>query len=252
MSNSEKLVTFLARQLAENNIKLSTIDQQMLVDGASNPAKIRDIKKLASDLEAFRTDLLNTQINLSSAMASKQRTERELKNLDGTIVNESAFSESLKVQLMNLQVDLARALTKNKENHLAIKGIRENITQINNMLRESIQQKHEIKGLVQNPLKAQLMSKLMEFQISEISLQTRVLSLQRVISEFESKMMPDTTDENQQQQLRNCELVFMTINLLNSKLIEAQSAPYGRSFFRCSSCFCFRPFRQPPDAGVGI
>jgi len=227
VNNSEKLVTFLARQLAENNVKLGEIDQKMIVDGASNPAMVRDIKKLASDLEAFRTDLLNTQINLSSAMASKQRTEQELKNLDGTIVNESAFSEPLKVQLMNLQVDLARALTKNKENHPAIKGIRDNISQINGMLRDSIQQKLEIKSLVQNPLKAQLMSKLMELQITEISLQTRVLSLQRVIGEFESKMMPDTTDENQQQQLRNRELVFMTINLLNSKLIEAQSAAQG-------------------------
>ena len=188
---------------------------------------VRDMKKLASDLDAFRTDLLNTQINLSSAMASKQRTEQELKNLDGTIVNESAFSEPLKVQLMNLQVDLARALTKNKESHPAIKGIRDNIAQINGMLRDSIQQKLEIKSLVQNPLKAQLMSKLMELQITEISLQTRVLSLQRVIGEFEGKMMPDTTDENQQQQLRNRELVFMTINLLNSKLIEAQSAAQG-------------------------
>jgi len=227
ISNSDKLVTFLARQLSENNIKLSEIDQQMLVDGASNPAMIRDIKKLATDLESFRTDLLNTQINLSSAMASKQRTEQELKNLDGTIVNESAFSEPLKVQLMNLQVDLARALTKNKESHPAIKAIRDNISQINGMLRDSIQQKLEIKSLVQNPLKAQLMSKLMELQITEISLQTRVLSLQRVISEFETKMMPDTTDENQQQQLRNRELVFITINLLNSKLIEAQSAAQG-------------------------
>lgn len=227
LNNSDKLVTFLARQLTENNIKLSGIDQKMLIDGASNPAMVRDIKKLANDLDAFRTDLLNTQINLSSAMASKQRTEQELKNLDGTIVNESAFSEPLKVQLMNLQVDLARALTKNKESHPAIKAIRDNISQINGMLRDSIQQKLEIKSLVQNPLKAQLMSKLMELQITEISLQTRVLSLQRVISEFETKMMPDTTDENQQQQLRNRELVFMTINLLNSKLIEAQSAAQG-------------------------
>jgi len=227
ISNSDKLVTFLARQLSENNIKLSAIDQQMMMDGASNPAMVRDIKKLASDLEAFRTDLLNTQINLSSAMASKQRTELELKNLDGTIVNESAFSEPLKVQLMNLQVDLARALTKNKEDHPAVKAIRENIIQINAMLRDSIQQKLEIKSLVQNPLKSQLMSRLMELQITEISLQTRVLSLQRVISEFETKMMPDTTDENQQQQLRNRELVFITINLLNSKLIEAQSAAQG-------------------------
>jgi len=227
INNSDKLVTYLSKQLNENNNKLGQIDQDLLMDGTNNPAKIQDINKLTTDLSAFRTDLLNTQINLSSALASKQRTEQELKNLDGTIVNESAFSEPLKVQLMNLQVDLARALTKNKENHPAIKAIRDNIGQLQRMLRDSIQEKLEIKSLIQNPLKSQLMSKLMELEINVIALQTRVLSLQKVIGEFEAKMVPDTTDENNHQKLRNRELVSMTINLLNSKLIEAQSAAQG-------------------------
>jgi capsular exopolysaccharide synthesis family protein len=228
MVSSGKLVGFLAKQLGDNNAKLGQIDQQILRSGTgTNKAALRDVNKLASDLESFRNNLLNTQIDLSSAMASRKRTEDELKNLDGTIVNESAFSEPLKVQLMNLQVDLARALTKNREDHPIVKGIRDNISQIDKMLRDSIQQKLEIKSLIQNPLKSQLLSKLVDFQIQEISLQTRTLSLQRVIAEFEAKMMPDSTDENQQQLLRNRELVFLTINLLNSKLIEAQSAAQG-------------------------
>ena len=226
--SSGKLVSFLTKQLGDNNGKLGQIDQQILCSGAgTGKAAIKDMNKLGTDLEAFRTELLNAQIDLASAMASRKRTEDELKNLDGTVVNESAFSEPLKVQLMNLQVDLARALTKNKEDHPIVRGIRDNITQIDKMLRDSIQQKLEIKSLIQNPLKSQLMSKLVDFQIQEISLQTRTLSLQQVISEFEAKMLPDSTDENQQQMLRNRELVFLTINLLNSKLIEAQSAAQG-------------------------
>jgi capsular exopolysaccharide synthesis family protein len=228
MISSAKLVSFLTKQLGDNNAKLSRIDQTILRSGAgANKAALHDVNKLASDLESFRNDLLNTQINLFSAMASRKRTQEELKSLDGTIVNESAFSEPLKVQLMNLQVDLARALTKNKEDHPIIKGIRDNIAQINKMLRDSIQQKLEIKSLIQNPLKSQLLSKLVDFQIQEISLQTRTESLQHVIAEFEAKMRPDSTDENQQQMLRNRELVFMSINLLNSKLIEAQSVAQG-------------------------
>lgn len=227
VNNSEKLVLFLTNQLNDNNRKLGEIDQSIMLNSASNPGELRDLKKISNDLDAFRNDLLNTQINLSSTSASKLRTEQELKNLDGTIVNESAFSEPLKVQLMNLQVDLARALTKVTEDHPTVKAIRDNIGQINTMLHDSIQQKLEIKSLIQNPLKGQLLSKLMELQIAEISLQTRSQSLQRVIAEFESKMLPDTTDENQQQLLRNRELVFLSINLLNSKLIEVQSAAQG-------------------------
>ena len=228
MVSTEKLVDFLAKELGDNNAKLAQIDEQILMSGSNtNKAALRDVKKIASDLESFRNNLLNTQIDLSSAMASRKQTEDELKNLDGTIVNESAFSEPMKVQLMNLQVELAKALTKNKEDHPIVKGIRDNIAQIDKMLRDSIQQKLEIKSLIQNPLKGQLMSKLVDFQIQEISLQTRAQSLQSVIAEFEANMIPDSTDENQQQLLRNRELVFMTINLLNSKLIEAQSAAQG-------------------------
>lgn len=225
--SSQKLVNFLATQLGDNNNKLGEIDRQIMISNGGNYANMHDVTKLGNDLDEFRRNLLNTQIDLSSATASKKRTELELKNLDGTIVNESSFSEPLKVQLMNLQVDLARALTKNKEDHPAIKGIRDNIVQINNMLRDSIQQKLEIKSLAQNPLKGQLMSKLVEYQILEISLQTRALSLQKVIAEFEAQMAPDAKDENQQLQLRNRELVMVTINLLNAKLIEAQSAAQG-------------------------
>ncbi len=226
INNSEKLISFLSNQLADNNKKLAEIDLQIL-NSSATPGMVRDFKKVSSDLDAFRTDLLNTQINLSSTIASRKRTESELQNLDGTIVNESAFSEPLKVQLMNLQVDLARSLTKNKEDHPAVKAIRENISQLNNMLRDSVQQKLEIKSLVQNPLKSQLMSKLMELQITEISLQTRAMSLEKVIAEFEGRMLPDTTNEEQQQLLRNRELVFMTINQVNSRLIEAQTAAQG-------------------------
>ena len=54
---------------------------------------------------------------------------------------------------MNLEVDLARALTKNKENHPAVKQIKDNIQQIKVMLKDSLEQRLEIKSLIQNPLK---------------------------------------------------------------------------------------------------
>lgn len=227
VSNSERFIVFLTDQLTDNNAKLSDIDSQVLSHVAARSGEIFDVEKVTSDLENFRTNLLNAQINLSTIKASKGRTEEALKNLDGTIVNESAFSEPLKVQLMNLEVDLARALTKNKEDHPSIKGIRNNIKQLNEMLRDSLEQRMEIKSLIQNPLKIQLMGKLMDLQISEVSEETQVLSLQKVIADLEHMTLPDTTDLNQQQLLRNREMVYMTIKQLNSKLIEAQSAARG-------------------------
>lgn len=117
IDNSERLIVFLSRQIEDNNKKLSAIDRQILSNGSVNSGSVRDFSKMITELENFRTNLLNSQIELSSVKATRNRTEVELLNLDGTIVNETAFSEPLKVQLMNLQVDLARALTQNKEEH---------------------------------------------------------------------------------------------------------------------------------------
>jgi polysaccharide biosynthesis transport protein len=222
--NSEQLVNFLSDQIQENNRKLSDIDRHIMMEQATNPAALRDLRKVSADLESFRGDMLNTQITLASTRAARYRTEEELLNLDGTIINESAYTEPLKVQLMNLQVDLARSLTKMQEDHPTVKGIRDNIVQIQNMIKDSITERLQITGFRENPLKSQLMSKHMELQITEISLETRMNSLQNVIAEFERQLLPDVADDNQFQLMRNRELIIMTINQLNSKHIEAQSA----------------------------
>ncbi|MCK9414972.1 MAG: AAA family ATPase, partial [Prolixibacteraceae bacterium] len=227
VSNSERFIGFLTDQLNDNNNKLSGIDNELIGNSSKESGEIFDATQITSDLESFRTKLLNSQINLATVKASKGRTEQALKNLDGTIVNESAFSEPLKVQLMNLEVDLARALTRNKEDHPSVKAIRNNIKQLNVMLRDSLEQRMEIKSLVQNPLKIQLMGKLMDLQITEVSEETQVLSLQKVITDLERMTLPDTTDGVHQQLLRNREMVYMTIKQLNSKLIEAQSTARG-------------------------
>lgn len=226
-SNSQRLIDFLTKQIADNNEKLNVLDKQVLSMAATSTGGMLDVDRLQANLESFRMDLMKAQIALSTLKASRQRTESALKNLDGTIVNESAFTEPVKVQLMNLEVDLARALTKNREDHPSVKAIRSNIKQLNVMLRDSLENRMQIKSLMENPLKTQLMSKLMELQIAEVSEETHVASLERVIGDLEHQTLPDSADENQQQVLRNREMVFMTIKQLNLNLIEAQSASSG-------------------------
>lgn len=226
--NSERLVSYLAGQINQNNLKLNQLDLKIVHEGGGvRNSEIVDFDKIKTSIDDFRRNLLNARVNLASIMAARKKTENELKNLDGTIVNESAFSEPLKVQLMNLEVDLARALTKNKEDHPVVKQIRDNIRQISIMLRDSLEQRLEIKSLIQNPLKSQLMSKLLELQISEVSEDTRVKSLEKVIAELELKTMPSSVNQDQQQQLRNREMIYLTIKQLNDKLIETQSMSHG-------------------------
>jgi capsular exopolysaccharide synthesis family protein len=66
----------------------------------------------------------------------------------------------------------------------------------------------------------------MELKLEEISLEARVSSLREVINDYEVKILPDTTSRYQEN-FRHRELVYLTINQLNSRLIEAQSAAHG-------------------------
>lgn len=228
IQNSERLIAYLTEQLKQNNQKLNQIDFEVLhLRSGGSDAQILDLDKVSSTLDKFRADLLNAQVNLSSIMAARMRTELELKNLDGTVINESAFSEPLKVQLMNLEVDLARSLTRNKEDHPEVKQIRKNISQISEMIRDTLQQRLEVRSMIQNPIKNQLISKLMEYKIQEVSEDTKVKSLQKIIAELETKSLPININEEQQQTLRNREMVSLTIKQLNERLIETQTTSHG-------------------------
>jgi capsular exopolysaccharide synthesis family protein len=228
IQNSERLISYLTEQLNQNNQKLSQIDFEVLhLRSGGGDAQILDLDKVGSTLDKFRADLLNAQVNLSSIVAARMRTEMELKNLDGTVINESAFSEPLKVQLMNLEVDLARSLTRNKEDHPEVKQIRKNISQISEMIRDTLQQRLEVRSMIQNPIKNQLISKLMELKIQEVSEEMKVSSLQKIIAELETKSLPININEEQQQILRNREMVSLTIKQLNERLIETQTTSHG-------------------------
>jgi capsular exopolysaccharide synthesis family protein len=228
ISSSERLIKYFKEQINQNNKKLDEIDLQILSLGDNfGGVELVDFSKIKGNLEEFRKELLKTKVSLSTIKAARTKTQHELKNLDGTIVNESAFSEPLKVKLMNLEVDLARSLTKHRDDHPNVKQIRKNIEQISIMLRDSIEERLEIKSMVANPLKSQLMSKLLELQISEITEITRIESLEQVIRELEQRTLPNSVNQDHQQLLRSRELIFMTLTQLNDRLIEAQSSSYG-------------------------
>lgn len=227
LQNSERLLLYLNDQIRQNNSKLNQIDITIRGNSYGSGTELIDFDKVNNTLDRFRADLLNARVNLSSIMSARIRTEQELESLDGTIVNESAFSEPLKVQLMNLEVDLARSLTRNKEDHPEVKQIRRNIEQISTMIRDTLQQRMEIRSLIQNPIKAQLMAKLMELKIAEVSEETKLRSLEKIIAELEMKTLPGAVNEEQQQNLRNREMISLTIKQLNDKLIETQTMSHG-------------------------
>lgn len=227
VENSKKTVNFIQKQLGEKNNKLKKIDRKIMEQQSANPFLERDIDEMVADIETFRTNLQNAQIDLASTKAGKAKTESELNTLDGTITSESSFSEPLKVQLMNLHVDLARSRTRSTDNHPSVLAIKDNINQIKQMLNDSIEQRMEIRSEAIDPVEQQLKQRYLEQTIHEISLEARIESLKAVIDDIEGKVRPDTMNTNHQQLARNREVILNTINHLNAKLINIQSESQG-------------------------
>ncbi len=227
--NSVKLIQFLDDKIKATDQKLSEVELKILderIDNSNDPTSIKNYSEITKEMDKFRAELLDAQIELSSVKASRVQAEQELERVTGTVVRGSTYSDPLKVQLMNLKVDLSRALTINKEAHPAVKAIKDNINQIEEMIGDSLQQEIAIKDIAQNPLKVQLLSQHMNFKLQEISLEKKISMLNSVIEEYRDKILPDTTYD-QQTAYRERELLNLTLAQLNSKLIETESNAHG-------------------------
>ena len=58
------------------------------------------------------------------------------------------------------------------------------------------------------------MSKLLDLKISEVSESTKVESLEQIIKELENRTLPNAINEEHQRQLRNREMVSLSIKQL--------------------------------------
>jgi len=225
IDSSEKLITYLINQIAAQNDQLAEIDRVLISEQGSNPYLASDFSKLSTDLETYRKNLTAAQIELSSIRASRRHTEAELARLDAPLPTEAVFSEQLRERLVQLNDELNRALTDKQEAHPEVIAIRNNIARINRMLSEELEENIGQSTLLRNTSsRQQLMSRYVDLQVSELSLATRVQSLQKVINELEGQMFPDDTDARQQQLVRNRELILMKIKMLNARLLDVQSS----------------------------
>ncbi len=230
LSGYKGISTYLNAQLKKNNDNLDKIEQEIInVSSELNINELTDLEQLKSIFENYKKQLKDVCIELSSVVATKNKLKQELSSHNDTLIHEVSFTEPLKVQLMNLQVDLARNLTKYKDDHPIVKGIRNNIAQVELMLKDGFSQNVEVKNLSANPLKQKLYGDLIQMETSEISLNAKILSLEQVISEFQKQLLPDFKDSGLSILMRKRELLLSTIGLLNEKIIDAEAALQGKN-----------------------
>ncbi|TKG95426.1 hypothetical protein EYV94_08255 [Puteibacter caeruleilacunae] len=226
----EKTIEYLYSQLGNNKTQLSDLEKEILkLNSRLNIHELKGLEQLKTIYENYKKTLNDSRIELAAMRATKNQIKHEITNQKDTLMKEVSFTEPLKVQLMNLHVDLARSLTKYKDDHPVVKGIRNNIAKVEMMLKNGIEQNVEVKNLSVNPLKERLMSDYIQTGIDEISLSAKVISLEKVIKEFEKQLTPGVKSNGFSDLLRRRELLLGTINMLNSKIIEVEAALHGKN-----------------------
>ena len=218
---------YFSREISAASKELNELETRIGQIESADPSTLRDMNQVEAALSGFRTELMNIRIDLASVIAARARTELELQSVDARILNEVAFSEPLKISLMNLHVDLARELTTKNDAHPSIIAIRQNIEMIKAMLQDEIEQSPEIQSFQNNPTHTQLMNNLIDYRVNEISLQSRMQSVTQVIADLEAKLNPILSDTPLQLLLRERDLLKSKLELMVSKIVDAQSSAYN-------------------------
>ncbi len=226
-NNSERmssLLEYLQNQLAENKKKLNRTNKDIAeLSSLLNIEQITDRKQLKNIYNSYKKNLNDLEIKLSTIRAEKSETEKEFIHLKDTLFYETSFSEPLKIQLMNLKIDLARALTSYKEAHPHILRIKENINKVETLLSKGVDQNIEIKNLSANPIKRDLLGRIAKSKIEEQSLLAEIDATQEILSTFNKQMNINSGEEGIEQKLNQRELLLAAINSLDKRITETDT-----------------------------
>jgi Mrp family chromosome partitioning ATPase/uncharacterized protein involved in exopolysaccharide biosynthesis len=216
-------IDYLNNQISAKKLQLDSINNYIVsFAGKLNIDNISSVEQFKNIYENFLQQLKETEVELNYVTTSRIQTEKELNAINDTIFEESSFTEPLKVQLMNLHVDLARALTKYGNEHPVTIGIKNNIRQIEKMLNEGFEQIVAVKNIKANPVKNALIGQLIELKIKEISLQSKIASLKNILKEYNYSLKQVIPGKNPIQLLDNLNAIKGNVELLENKLIDLE------------------------------
>ena len=220
--NLQNKYEYLLEQLSIDRRRQDSIGNILArYSGVLDFDKIETFDQLRENYDRLQTNVRETEVEAAYVRATRINTEQELQGLNDTIFEKASFTEPLKVQLMNLHVQLARSLTKYGEEHPVVIGVRKNIEQVEKMLSDGFEQNVTIQNLQANPLKRQLMNHIVELKIQELSLQSKVEAMKRVMGELN----PDLTNAgNLFHLVREKEELAGRIEHHNRELIDTELA----------------------------
>lgn len=197
-------LTYLESQAEKKQAEFDELEQKI-----EDFYKKHNIVKFTEDMDAnlgkvdkFREMLTTAQVELSSVKANIKGIKSKLESEDNDIVAQTTYSEPLKIRLMNLEVDLARALTKYSDQHPKIIAIQQNIDNVKQLIIDGAGEKIQLRNMTSNPVRQQLINDLIVKQGSEIALEQKVIALKEIIKnsdispEFRGELSRFLRDKN--------------------------------------------------------
>ncbi len=164
-------------------------------------------------LNSFKGTLTSIEVDLEAEESNIKVLSNKLNEEDSTYVTETTYSEPLKIKLMNLEVELARALTIYGENHPKVIGLKKNITNVRTLISEGVEESIQMRSVGQNPLKQQILKKLVESQTKAISLKQKRNALRKIIDDME--LSPEENSILKSKQREQNALILTITNLQN-------------------------------------
>ena len=222
--SSDDVIAYLKKQIEAQNEKLAGIDRQVEdYCRKNNISSDEDFDSYLKQLDEYRDQLAKINIELASLKANIRNAENQLSDEESNIVNQTTYSEPLKVQLMNLEVELARNLTKYGEKHPKIISIKRNIANLKSLIDKGAEDKIQIKNYAVNPIKSRLLQQLADLKGREAAYKTKKVELENYIAQLEARL---NTIPGLKEQLDGFErqraAIQNLINVLQQRLYEAQ------------------------------
>lgn len=230
-------IEYLKTQIALKQHDLNALDKAIAEFYKANniEAFSTDFENNMSKVQKFQEMLQTAEVDYSAVRASINKIKADLESEDNDIISQTSFSEPLKIRLMNLEVDLARALTNYKEQHPRVKAIQQNINNVKQLIADGAQEKIQLKNMTANPIKQKLVNDLLSKESEAVALQQKIVALKRIIEK--SKIKPDYQMElsrlqrdrdgvkailyNLQEQLNS---INLSANIKSSRIKQLQKA----------------------------
>ncbi len=215
--NINKTIDYLEHQLRDKNHELDSLNTAVKALYANIDFKNYgdNLHENLKRLNAFKHNLTTVEVELEAENANIKVLNSKLKEEDSTYITETTYSEPLKIKLMNLEVDLARALTTYGENHPKVISLRTNIANIKKLISDGVEESIQMRSIGQNPLKQQILKDLVESQTRSISLTQKRNALRKVIKEMELSPKDNSMLVNKQ---REKDALILTITNLQNQI----------------------------------